>query len=155
MLPGPNTYDTIMWLFISLAMSPAFDPHALKEATVFENCPAEAMRLPIFKLTLFDASVVPASAADSIFLVGFFVDLTIVIVSTNPVVLNVETLSDKMVVSNLGHGDDRQLFPLEDGRDRDLLRYLAKDEVDIVEKTLLVKHTYKGFIFVGLKDIFW
>ena len=116
MVPDANAIlEAVLLFFIALAMSPAFEPHALEDGAVFEDLTEEAVRLTIFELAFFDASVVPAAATDPIFFVGFFVNLTIVIVCTYPLVLHVESLRNKMVVSNVRHSHWWQLFPFLNG----------------------------------------
>jgi len=84
------------------------------------------MRLAVFELALLDATVVPASATDAIFFVGFLIDLTIIIICTDPLILTVESLGDKMAISDVSHAHWRQLFPFLNGAWRNDVRNLAK-----------------------------
>ena len=126
MVPCSNTFESVNCFFRSFTVSPSIDPHAFKYSAIFKDLSQETMRLAVFKLALFDATVVPASATDAIFLVGFLIDLTVIIIRTDPFILYVESLCYKMTISDMGHAYVRQCFPCLDCRCRNLLRNLAK-----------------------------
>ena len=137
MLPSSNAYNAFIRFFISFSMPPPFNPDSLKKATVFKDYPTEAMRLSILKLAFFDTSVVPAPAADTIFFISFFIYLSIIIISSHPLVLHIESLCYKMVVSNVRDANWRQFLPLVDCWIRNLLWNLIKQQIKIIEQILL------------------
>lgn len=73
------------------------------------------MRLAVFELALFDATIVPAAATNAIFFVGFLIDLTIIIIRTDPLILHAESLGDKMAISDVSKAHWWQLVPFPDG----------------------------------------
>ena len=126
MVPCSDTFESVICFFRSFTVSPSIDPHAFEYSAIFKDLSQETMRLAIFKLAFFDATVVPASATDAIFLIGFLINLTVIIIWTDPFILYVESLCYKMIISDMGHAYMRQCFPCLDGRCRNLLRNLAK-----------------------------
>ena len=151
-MPFTCSFETILGNFLPFSFSPTFWPHAFENGTVFENLSAVTVRLTVLELAFLDSSVVPASTTYAVFLVGYVVNLTIIVICTYPFVFYIESLGYKMIISDMVHGDNWQLFPLFDGGFWNLIWDSAKGQINEIEQILLGQHTYKGFFLVGLNN---
>ena len=75
--------------FFSLAVSPSMLPEAFVVAAICQYFSTEAVRFAIFELAFFDSTVYPTTSTDSIFFGTIRIDLSIIIISTYKLIINI------------------------------------------------------------------
>jgi len=81
-------FPRVLAYLLARSMSPTIFPQALEVASIGHYLSTIAMWLPIFKLSFFDTTIQPTTSPNTIFFLRRVINLTLVVVSTDPFVLD-------------------------------------------------------------------